>query len=135
MIIMSNLIRILNAAKSVLNINTDVNIAPMRVKLDDTAYAYKVLDSYFIYINEDIFRKDKINNFNIRVIIHELYHIKQMIDGDLKFSDDHKVVYWKNIKYDKSYSYDERPFEVEARLAETKYFKQVKKLVKEDVVS
>ena len=132
---MSNLIRILNAAKSVLNINTDVNIAPMRVKLDDTAYAYKVLDSYFIYINEDIFRKDKINNFNIRVIIHELYHIKQMIDGDLKFSDEHKVAYWKNIKYDKSYSYDERPFEVEARLAETKYFKQVKKLVKEDVVS
>ena len=132
---MSNLIRILNAAKSVLNINTDVNIAPMRVKLDDTAYAYKVLDSYFIYINEDIFRKDKINNFNIRVIIHELYHIKQMIDGDLKFSDDHKIVYWKNVKYDKSYSYDERPFEVEARLAETKYFKQVKKLVKEDMVS
>lgn len=132
---MSNLIRILNAAKSVLNINTDVNIAPMKVKLDDTAYAYKTMDSYFIYINEDIFRKDKINNFNIRVIIHELYHIKQMIDGDLKFSDDHKVVYWKNIKYDKSYSYDERPFEVEARLAETKYFKQVKKLVKEDMVS
>ena len=31
---MSNLIRILNAAKSVLNVNTDVNIAPMRVKLD-----------------------------------------------------------------------------------------------------
>jgi hypothetical protein len=58
-----------------------------------------------------------------------------MIDGDLKFSDDHKVVYWKNIKYDKSYSYDERPFEVEARLAETRYFKQVKKLVKEDMVS
>lgn len=132
---MSNLIRILNAAKSVLNINTDVNIAPMKVKLDDTAYAYKTMDSYFIYINEDIFRKDKINNFNIRVIIHELYHIKQMIDGDLKFSDDHKVVYWKNIKYDKSYSYDERPFEVEARLAETKYFKQVKKLVKENMVS
>ena len=133
--IMSNLIRILNAAKSVLNVNTDVNIAPMRVKLDDTAYAYKALDSYFIYINEDIFRKDKINNFNIRMIIHELYHIKQMIDGDLKFSDDHKVVYWKNIKYDKSYSYDERPFEVEARLAETRYFKQVKKLVKENMVS
>ena len=28
---MSNLIRILNAAKSVLNINTDVNIAPMKL--------------------------------------------------------------------------------------------------------
>lgn len=132
---MSNLIRILNAAKSVLNVNTDVNIAPMRVKLDDTAYAYKTLDNYFIYINEDILRRDKINNFNIRVIIHELYHIKQMIDGDLKFSDDHKAVYWKNVKYDKSYSYDERPFKVEVRLAETKYFKQVKKLVKEDLVS
>ena len=46
---MSNLIRILNAAKSVLDVNTDVNIAPMRVKLDDTAYAYKALDNYFIY--------------------------------------------------------------------------------------
>lgn len=127
---MNNISKLVETVKSVMDINIEVHIVPMRIKLDDTAYAYKVMDRYFIYINKDILKKDKITNFIIRVIIHEMWHIKQMIEGDLLFNENFTIVYWKGTEYSKEFPYENRPFEIEARKAENKYFKQVKKLLK-----
>jgi hypothetical protein len=124
-----NLKKLVNTIANVFNIESEIFIMPLRVKeLDENSYVVTSINSFIIYVNEKYLREDKITNFVIRMFIHEMWHIKQMIDKRLSFNDTHTKAYWNGKEYTSDLSHDEREWENEARQAEQKYFKQVKQL-------
>lgn len=80
---MPNIKRLVNTVAHVLGIQNVVHVMPMRLNFDDNAYAVKQGYEYVVFINEKFLSKDKINDFIVKVIIHEMWHIKQMMDGEL----------------------------------------------------
>ena len=124
-----NIKRLVNTVAHVLGIQNVVHIIPMKLNFDDNAYAVKQGLEYVIFVNEKILRSDKINNFTIKMFIHAMWHIKQMMDGRLKFNYDNTKAIYNGVEYTNLMAHEDRPFEVEAREAENKYFKQVKKLL------
>jgi hypothetical protein len=67
-----NIKRLVNTIAHVLGIQNVVHIIPMKLNFDDNAYAVKQGLEYVIFVNEKILRSDKINNFNIKMFIHEM---------------------------------------------------------------
>jgi hypothetical protein len=124
-----NIKRIVNTVAHVLGIQNVVHVMPMRLNFDGSAYAVKQGCEYIIFVNEKILYSDKITNFTIKIFIHEMWHIKQMVDGRLKFNHDNTKAVFEGVEYTNLIAYENRPFEVEARRAEDIYFKQVKKLL------
>ena len=124
-----NIKRMVNTVAHVLGIQNVVHIMPMKLNFDGNAYAVKQGCEYIIFVNEKILRSDKINNFNIRMFIHEMFHIKQMMEGRLKFNYDNTKAIYDGVEYTNLIAHENRPFEAEARKAEDIYFKQVKKLL------
>ena len=124
-----NIKKIINTIAHILKIENVVHIMPMKLNLDDNAYTVKQGCNYTIFVNEKILRSDKISNFNIKLFIHEMWHIKQMIDGRLKLNYDNTKAIYDGVEYTNLVEYSKRPFESEARKAEDIYFKQVKKLL------
>lgn len=124
---LSNIRKIVNASGNVLGLTNTVHVMPMKKVLDENAYVMDQGGQYVIFVNSDILKKDKINDFNIRMFIHELTHVKQYVSGDLVI--DGKDAVWKGKRYDNSVSYENRPWEVEARNNERKYLKEVKQLI------
>ena len=124
-----NIKRLVNTVAHVLGIQNVVHVMPMKLNFDGNAYAVKQGCEYIIFVNEKILRSDKINDFNIRMFIHEMWHIKQMMDGRLKFNYDNTKAIYDGVEYTNLVEHSKRPFESEARKAEDIYFKQVKKLL------
>src|SRR5690554_8231581 len=124
-----NIKKLVNTVAHVLGIQNVVHIMPMKLNFDGSAYAVKQGCKYIIFVNEKILRSDKINNFNIKMFIHEMWHIKQMIEGRLKLNYDNTKAIYNGVEYTNLVAHENRPFEQEAREAENKYFKQVKKLL------
>lgn len=124
-----NIKKLVNTVAHVLGIQNVVHVMPMKLNFDGNAYAVKQGCEYIIFVNEKILRSDKINNFNIRMFIHEMFHIKQMMDGRLKFNYDNTKAIYDGVEYTNLMAHEDRPFEIEARKAEDIYFKQVKKLL------
>lgn len=81
---MVNIKKIINAIGLVLNITETIYVAPMKIVLDAHAYAIKQGPNYMLFIAPEILKKDQITAFNIKMFIHELCHIKQIIDNNLK---------------------------------------------------
>ena len=124
-----NLKKLVNTIAYIFNIESEIFIMPLRVKeLDENSYVVTSINSFIIYVNEKYLREDKITNFVIRMFIHEMWHVKQMIDKRLSFNDEHTKAYWNGNEYTSDLSHDEREWEKEARQAEQKYLKQVKQL-------
>ncbi len=124
-----NLKKLVNVIAHIFNIESEIFIMPLRVKeLDENAYVVSSINSFIIYVNELYLRKDKVSDFVIRMFIHEMWHVKQMVDKRLSFNDEHTKAYWNGNEYTSGLSHDEREWENEARQAEQKYFKQVKQL-------
>lgn len=124
-----NLKKLVNTIAHVFNIESEIFIMPLRVKeLDENSYVVTSINSFIIYVNEKYLREDKITNFVIRMFIHEMWHVKQMVDKRLSFNDEHTKAYWQGNEYTSDLSHDEREWEKEARQSEQKYFKQVKQL-------
>lgn len=124
-----NIKKMVNTVAHVLGIQNVVHVMPMRLNFDGNAYAVKQGCEYIIFVNEKILRSDKINDFNIRMFIHEMWHIKQMMEGRLKFNYDNTKAIYDGVEYTNLVEHSKRPFESEARKAEDIYFKQVKKLL------
>lgn len=124
-----NIKRIVNTVAHVLGIQNVVHIIPMKLNFDDNAYAVKQGCEYIIFINEKFLKSDKIDKFVIRIIIHEMWHIKQMMDGRLKFNYDNTKAIFNGIEYTNFTAHRDRPFEKEAMEAEKKYYSQVKQLL------
>jgi hypothetical protein len=124
-----NIKLIVNTIAHIFKIENVVHVMPMKLNFDGNAYAVKQGCEYIIFVNEKILRSDKINNFNIKLFIHEMWHIKQMMDGRLKFNYDNTKAIYDGVEYTNIVAHEDRPFEQEARKAEEIYFKQVKKLI------
>ena len=124
-----NIKRLVNTVAYVLGIQNVVHVMPMKLNFDGNAYAVKQGCEYIIFVNEKILRSDEINDFNIRMFIHEMFHIKQMMDGRLKFNYDNTKAIYNGVEYTNLMAHEDRPFEQEARKAEDIYFRQVKKLL------
>jgi hypothetical protein len=124
-----NIKLIVNTIAHIFKIENVVHVMPMKLNFDGNAYAVKQGSEYIIFVNEKILRSDKISNFNIRLFIHEMWHIKQMMDGRLKFNYDNTKAIYDGVEYTNIVAHGDRPFEQEAREAERIYFKQVKKLL------
>jgi hypothetical protein len=124
-----NIKKLVNTVAHVLGIQNVVHVMPMKLNFDGNAYAVKQGCEYIIFVNEKILRSDKISNFNIRMFIHEMWHIKQMMEGRLKFNYDNTKAIYDGVEYTNLVEHSKRPFESEARKAEDIYFKQVKKLI------
>ena len=124
-----NIQKITEIVKTLLGIIEEVHIVPMRFKMDENAYSVNQGGQLIIYVNPKILEKDKISDFNIKLFIHELTHIKQLMDGRLKFNYDNTKAIYDGVEYTNLTAYGDRPFEQEARKAEGIYFKQVKKLL------
>ena len=124
-----NLKMLVNVIADVFDIDEEIFIMPLRVKeLDENSYVVTSINSFIIYVNEKYLREDKITNFVIRMFIHEMWHVKQMIDKRLLFNSEHTKAYWNGNEYTSDLSHDEREWENEARQAEQKYLKQIKNL-------
>lgn len=109
-----NFVALVNISAHLLDISNDISvyIMPMNKNLDKDyhAFIHKVNDfMYIIYIKENTLKKNKINNFNIHMILHEMGHLLQYNDKRLIMSEDNKSVIWEGIKYDNNYPYNERP--------------------------
>ena len=124
-----NIKMIVNTIAHILKIENLVHVMPMKLNFDGNAYVVKQGCEYIIFVNERILRSDKISNFNIRLFIHEMWHIKQMMDGRLKFNYDNTKAFYDGVEYTNLVAHEDRPFEQEAREAERIYFKQVRKLI------
>lgn len=124
-----NLKRLVNTVAHVLNIGSVVHIMPMKIPFARKAYTARQGCENVIFLNPEILKKDELSNFNIKLIIHEMWHVAQLNEGYLKYSRDWTKVYWKGEEYDNSISHEDRPFEKEAFEAEKKYYSQVKQLL------
>jgi len=124
-----NIKRIVNTIAHILKIENVVHIIPMKLNFDDNAYAVKQGCEYIIFINEKFLKSDKIDKFMIKLLIHEMWHIKQMMEGRLKFNYEHTKAIFNGIEYTNLMPHENRPFESEARKAEHIYFKQIKDLL------
>lgn len=125
-----NLKRLVNTIAHVFGIKTVVHIMPLRFKnFDENAYAVKQGCEYIIFINEKFLKSDKVNTFMIKLLIHEIWHIKQMMEGRLKFNYEHTKAIFNGVEYTNLMPHENRPFESEARKAEHIYFKQIKDLL------
>jgi predicted metallopeptidase len=125
-----NLKRLVNTVAHVYGIKNVVHIMPLRFNnFDENAYAVKQGCEYIIFINEKFLKSDKIDKFVIRLIIHEMWHIKQMMEGRLKFNYEHTKAIFNGIEYTNLTAHNKRPFENEAIGAEKKYYSQVKSLL------
>ncbi len=63
------------------------------------------------------------------MFIHEIWHIKQMIEGRLKFNLTQTVATWEGEEYTAYTHHDDRAWEIEARAKEREFFKQIKTLL------
>lgn len=126
-----NLKRLVNAIADVFGIDEEIFIMPLRIKqFDENAYAVKQGEKYFIFANDSYLKKDKLTDFVIRMFIHEMWHIKQMIEGRLKFNLTQTVATWEGEEYTVYTQHDDREWEIEARAKEREFFKQIKTLLK-----
>ena len=105
-----NIKRLVNTVAHVLGIQNVVHVMPMKLNFDASAYAVKQGCEYIIFVNEKILRSDKINDFNIRMFIHEVWHIKQMMDGRLKFNYDNTKAIYNGVEYTNLMAHKDRPF-------------------------
>ena len=81
-----NIKLIVNTIAHIFKIENVVHVMPMKLNFDGNAYAVKQGCEYIVFVNDKILSSDKISNFNIRLLIHEMWHIKQMMDGRLNFN-------------------------------------------------
>ncbi|MEA5082075.1 MAG: hypothetical protein VB024_10705 [Dysgonamonadaceae bacterium] len=111
----------------VLDISVSVYIKPLRIiYANEIGRAEKQGDQYIIYILPDFLRKDRISDDVISLFIHELWHIRQMIDNRLNINSAQTVAIWEGIHYPMTIKYENRPWEIEAKEMELQYLEQIK---------
>lgn len=61
------------------------------------------------------------------ILCHEMVHMSQYMRGDLKLDMNKKEFTWKGRKYENTYPYDSRPWEIEAFNMQGKLFREYKR--------
>ncbi|MEL7600547.1 MAG: hypothetical protein AAGU18_10690 [Proteiniphilum sp.] len=104
---------------------------PLKLNFDENAYTVLQGGKYIIFVSPEILQKDRITYLVIRMFIHELWHVKQMLEGWLTFNKTQTIATWNDESYTVTTKHKYRPWELEARQAESKYYKQVKQKLTE----
>lgn len=121
----THIIKLVEKITELLGISDLIYLAPLRVKvIDKNAYVVKVSDGYVIFISHKHLKEDKITPFIIRMLIHEIWHIKQMNEGRLVITD--SLFTWQGKDYPNNTQIEFRKWESEARQAELIYYKTIK---------
>lgn len=122
-----NIEKLVDKISKVIGLIVPVYVMPLKLKrLDENGYAVFQGGKYILFINPEILKKDKLTSFVIKLFIHELWHVKQMSEGRLSFNDNHTIATWEGKEYNSQIEHEFRPWEIEARRMESKYYKQVK---------
>ena len=120
-----NIEKLVDKISKVIGLIVPVYVMPLKLKrLDESGYAVFNAGIGTVFINTDILVKDKITPFVIKLFIHELWHVKQMSEGRLVFNENQTEATWEGVKYTNKDTF--RPWEIEARRMESKYYKQVR---------
>lgn len=120
----------------ILDISAPVSIMPLRIKTSnciayaekqDNKYASNQGNRYTVFVDTVILKKDELSDPVINLFIHELWHVKQMEEGRLISDSEYTVAKWEGVHYAMTVmNHKQRPWEIEARMMEGKYFSQVK---------
>ena len=134
----SNIIKIIDMCVDYLNIeNTDgveIFISPMKRTFEDDYFAFihQANNTMFVvYIKEKILKQNKVSKFNVNMLLHEMVHLRQYIDGDLSVPGiNSTIAIWKGKQYDNSFAYNQRPWEMEAESVSKKGCKEIYRKLK-----
>jgi len=131
-----NISRLAEVVIKVLGVSSEVDIRPLRMKTSDaigsaekSGNKYTNDRGYTVFIDQSILKADELTDPVISLVIHEIWHIKQMEDGRLKNNDAYTVAIWEGVHYTMTMPHDQRPWEIEARMMEEKYLNQIKEQI------
>lgn len=130
-----NISRLAKVVLKELGVSSEVDIQPLKIKTSDaiscverhgSKYDANKKAKYTISIDTEILRADELSDPVISLLIHEVWHVKQMEDGRLKSNTEYTVAVWEGVHYTMTIPHDRRPWEIEARKKELEYLNQVK---------
>ena len=125
-----NISKLLDVVVNVLGVSSTVDIQPLRIKtLNAVGYTEKRKDKYTVFMDTNILKADELTDPVISLFIHEVWHVRQMEDGRLINNDVYTVAIWEGVYYSMEMQHDKRPWEIEARMMEGKYFSHIKELI------
>ena len=131
-----NISRLTEVVIKELGVSAEVDIRPLKMKTHNAIgytekYGNKYTNDrgYTIFIDPSILKADELTNSVICLLIHEIWHVKQMEDGRLINNDVYTVAIWEGVHYTMTMPHDQRPWEIEARKMEEKYFSHIKELI------
>lgn len=133
----SNIVKIIDICTDYLEIeDVDIYISPMRKDFEDDYFAFIQQASetmFVVYIKERILKRNKITKFNVKMLLHEMVHLRQYVDKHLSVpSTNSNFAIWKGKKYDSSFEYNQRPWEMEAEDISKKGYKELYKKLKSE---
>lgn len=133
----SNIVKIIDICTDYLEIeDVDIYISPMRKDFEDDYFAFIQQASetmFVVYIKERILKRNKITKFNVKMLLHEMVHLRQYVDKHLSVpSTNSNFAIWKGKKYDSSFEYNQRPWEMEAEDVSKKGYKELYKKLKSE---
>lgn len=133
-----NISRLAEVVIKVLGVSAEVYIRPLKMKTHNAIgytekYGNKYTNDrdgkYVIYIDAGALKADELSDPVISLLIHEIWHVKQMEDGRLMNNDVYTVAVWEGVHFPMTIPHDKRPWEIEARMMEEKYFSHIKELI------
>lgn len=133
----SNIVKIIDICTDYLEIeDVDIYISLMRKDFEDDYFAFIQQASetmFVVYIKERILKRNKITKFNVKMLLHEMVHLRQYVDKHLSVpSTNSNFAIWKGKKYDSSFEYNQRPWEMEAEDISKKGYKELYKKLKSE---
>ena len=131
----SNIIKIIDMCVDYLEIEgVDIYISPMKKDFESDYFAFIQQASetmFVVYIKESILKKNKINRFNVKMLLHEMVHLRQYVDKHLSVpTTNSSFATWKGKRYDSSFEYNQRPWEMEAEKISKKGYRGILKELK-----
>ena len=128
-----NISRLTEVVIKELGISAEVDIRPLKMKTQNVIgytekYGNKYTNDrgYTVFIDQSILKADELTDPVISLVIHEIWHIKQMEDGRLKNNDAYTVAVWEGVHYTMTMPHDQRPWEIEAEEMAEAHFQKVK---------
>lgn len=125
-----NIRKLADVLIKIMEISAPVSIMPLGIKtFDAIGYAERKdgEEEYTIYIDTGILREDALSDQVINLMIHEMWHVKQMESGRLRSNIEYTVAVWEGVYYaTQTVPHEMRPWEIEAKNKEVEYFNKVK---------
>lgn len=126
-----NIKKAVNVIAKVIGLSHKVYVMPLRIKkLDNHSYIVVQQKKIIIFVGVSILAADRLSSAVLRLLIHELYHCRQIANGDLSYNNTMTVAIWMGKEYTSDIRHEDREWEQQARDAERQYITAVKKKIK-----